>query len=546
MLVGALKKIGPCLSTDLANYLVKEHHLQPAAARQRVSRAPEEVKRLNIPFPRRARFLYLQQDYQTAAYWDALNSAFDQLGGSYKMALAAVRARTIVPITHFPIVCGAPMKQRKHLGADAVLKRLTGAEALEILEVPGLGQCVVSYDYAKRRDHRDRAEAQARLLAERVLLETTRDWVRRLALASWDSIACRDDARGNDEQPRVGTFAWDMTGPSYLAALSSWSKTKKRVPGFLVCDVLLTEQISAPALAPFLHKCETLQQLRNVAKVIHLFIAHGYSKEALNAARSAGVIPATPRSLFGLDAAEAFKQLTQVLTQAALGSLDPEKFGELFTRLGKVEGAIGNMRGAFFELLVAEIVRRKEPEGYRVKLNQIFRSNSGERAEVDVYLETTNRNLVIECKGRHPETILPDQEVEEWLRQRIQRVREHIDRDRYGRPIKPEFELWITGRLSEAAIKKIITTRDANERVYHLRVVWSKTIREKVRELGDKGFIDTMDNFFLPPLCDGEEDALLTRAFPGDTDHFRHEPEPVVSRRRRARKHRTRVTGNEP
>jgi hypothetical protein len=514
MLVQAMKKLGPCLSTQLADHLTNEHSLRPDAARQRVSRAPAEIKRLNLQFPRRARFLYLEEDFDSGRFWRALTAAIRQLGGSYAMALNAIEARTIVPLAHFPIVCGAPIKQRKHLAADAILNRLKEAKALDILDVQGLGPCVVSREYAKRPEARDRAEAQGRLLTERVLLDTARDWLRRLALASWDKIACRDDRQLNGALPRVGTFAWDMTGPSYLAALSSWTKDKKRSPGFLVCDVLLNDQVNAQALAPFLHKCETLQQLRKVAKAIHIFIAHGYSKEALDAARRAGVIPATPRSLFGKDAADAFKQLAQVLTQTALGAVDPEKFQELFDKLSKVEGAVGNMRGTFFELLVAEIIRRREPEGNRLVLNKLCRNDCGETAEVDVYLELQQRHLIIECKGRHPGTILPDEEVREWLHQRIPRVREHLQRDHFGPPIRPEFELWITGRLSKEAIEMIIKTREANARVYDLRVIWSKEIRERVRDLSDKGFLDIMEKFFLPPLSEGDEDHLLMKPFP--------------------------------
>jgi hypothetical protein len=61
-LVSTMRKLGPCLSTDLTDHLVKEHLVQPATARQRVSRAPDEIKRLNMPFRRRASFLYLTED----------------------------------------------------------------------------------------------------------------------------------------------------------------------------------------------------------------------------------------------------------------------------------------------------------------------------------------------------------------------------------------------------------------------------------------------------------------------------------------------------
>lgn len=536
-LINAMQTLGPCLSTDLAEFLVREHGVQPAAARQRVSRAPKDIKRLNLPFPRRSSFLYLAEDHHTSRFWKALAAAIDKLGGSYSMALAAVDARTIVPIAHFPIVCGAPIKQRKHLAADAILNRLQQSEAIAIQDVPGLGQCVVSRAYARHADARDRARATARLLAERVLLETTCGWIRRLALASWNKVALRDDPDLNGEQPRVGTFNWDMTGPSYLAPLSSWDQNKKRKPGYLTCDVLLNEEVTAAAIAPFLHKCQTLGQLRNVAKVLHIFVANGYSKDAFNAARQAGIVPATPSSLFGKDIAGAFRELSQVLMQTALGTVDPEKYQNVINKLDKVEGAAGNMRGALFELLVAEIIRHTEYRGGLVKLNKIFHDDAGEPAEVDVFLEHPITPLVIECKGRDPNTILPDEEVKVWLHKRIQRVREDLNRKHYGPPIKPRFELWITGRLSLEAIEMILKTRKANERVYTLDVIWSKQIREKAAKVHDNKFLETLNSCFLTPLENGEEDELLSKAFPDPTGYMHFVDEEPTEPRRRRRRH---------
>jgi hypothetical protein len=514
MLVEAMKRLGPCLSTQLTDYLVETHGLQPAAARQRVSRAPQEILRLDIPFPRRARFLYLQEHDRSPQYWAAFHAAISELDGSYARALVAVGTRTLVPLAHFSIVCGAPAKQKGHLAAEAILARLRKAEVLDVIDMRGLGPCVVTRAYTQRQDAGAAAKTQARLLTERVLLETTREWAKRMSMASWNKVALRDDPLPNGEPPRVGTFHWDFTSPSYLAALGHWNKEGKRLPGWLVCDVLLNREVSLEALGPFLHKCKTLQQLRNVAKTLHLFIAHGYEDKALRAAREAGVMAVTPNHLFGRAAAEAFRLLAQTLTQAALGSVDPEKFQKLITGLSTVEGAVGNMRGAFFELLVAEIIRRTEPGGADARINYVVYADDGAEAEVDVYLKTQNRQLMIECKGRNPDTVVDDEEIETWLKKRIPRVREHLQRGHHGPAIKPEFELWITGRLSKAAIEKIEKTRDANQRVFDLRLIWAKPIREKIYTLNDAKFVQTMTQHFLPQLEGDQEDTLLARPIP--------------------------------
>ncbi|MFJ5391142.1 hypothetical protein ACIPUF_09940 [Pectobacterium sp. CHL-2024] len=68
-----LKEGGPCLSTELARFLVDQHNLSPEAARQRISRQVAPVKRLAyLKFTRNARFMYLQDQYGSPWFWDRL------------------------------------------------------------------------------------------------------------------------------------------------------------------------------------------------------------------------------------------------------------------------------------------------------------------------------------------------------------------------------------------------------------------------------------------------------------------------------------------
>ena len=110
MLADTLKALGPCLSTDLTDYLVTHRGLSPAAARQRVSRGAPQIKRLaHLPFARKARFLYHQDDYASPHYWESLYAAIFATNGPYARALGAVQAREVVPLGHFLGACGAPI-----------------------------------------------------------------------------------------------------------------------------------------------------------------------------------------------------------------------------------------------------------------------------------------------------------------------------------------------------------------------------------------------------------------------------------------------------
>jgi hypothetical protein len=506
MLVEALQIIGPCLSTELADYLVGTHGLTPEAARKRISRAASipKVKRLaHLTFARKARFLYLESDFMSEQYWAALTQAIHRLGGAYSMALGAVEARGVVPVDQFTIICGCPIAQKKHLSAQSTLDRLVKANVLATQDIPGLGACVVPRVFGTNDQGRDSliVEARSRLITEGILLKAARDWVTQLGMASWNKVECRDDPGLKEPWPKVGTFAWDLAGPSYMNALKWW-KGDKLNPGFVVCDVGLHGRVGLPELKPFLHKCETLQQLRGIGKTIHIFIAERYTHEALLAAKTAGVLPATPDVLFGKGASAGFMALASVMKDLAQQTLHPEKFHALFEGLSQVEGAVGNIRGALFEMLVAEVVRRSQPNA-RIDLNRQCKGNDGHKAEVDVFVTVPHQPFrLIECKGNHPDVTLSDEEVSLWLDTRILRVRQYLDRTREGPWVKPIFELWHTGHLSTQAMKKITATQHVNRNKFDLWVYGPEKIREKVTALADHALINTFAQHFLPSLMD--------------------------------------------
>lgn len=494
MLADTLKALGPCLSTDLTDYLVTHRGLSPAAARQRVSRGAPQIKRLaHLPFARKARFLYHQDDYASPHYWESLYAAISATNGPYARALGAVQAREVVPLGHFLGACGAPIAQKKQLSARTVLDRMVAANVLVEQALPGLGPCVMAKKtYERHQQSLDElaAATRSRLIAENILLDSVREWLRRLAMVSFNTVRTR-----GAELPRVGTFAWDLTAPSYLTSVLTRQKDKGVKPGWVVCDVLLIENAQLKHVEPFLHKVRSLNALKNIGRTMFILVAQGYDAEAFKALRSAGIMPATPKSLFGEDVAEGFRELIQTLNEAAKGVVDPERFDQLFSKLGKLEGAVGNMRGAFFELLVAEVVR-KTASG-PVKLNKICKGEDG-NAEVDVYhLNEGITAQMIECKGIAPGTLVDDEEVGLWLTKRITRVRHHLQSLGWSSPL-PRFELWTSGALSAQAHERVEKTRLANAKKFEIMVVEGDALRIAVKAVNDASLLKTFEHHFLP------------------------------------------------
>lgn len=488
-----LKETGPCLSTELTLLLIERYGLTPEAARKRISRQSVLVKRLAyLKFPRNARFVYLQDQYGSPWFWDALVKALLETSPAYGGAIAALRQRDgLMPKPHFFIACGSPLAQQRHLSPQTILDRLTQAKLLEEIDVPGVGPCV-----ARAQESTFYAEIiprmQARLVVEDIMLKAVRGWARSLGLVSYDKVKIRGE---DTTLPQVGTFAWDFSAPSYLGCLIERSVEGKPSPGFLVCDIVLDYEVTTAGITPFLQKCRTLRNLKRVGRCIQLFIADKYSKEAFQLAKSQGIIPGTPESLFGQEVAASLRQLSDVLRQAA-GLRDMKVFDELFKGLGRIEGAATNLRGALFEFWAAEVIR--QTFGAHIRMNRHFTDATG-KAEIDVQASVASRQIrFYECKGYQPGGLISDDEVDRWLEKRIPLVYKLAQTEPDWRGKKFHFEFWTTGRLSDVSIAKIrkaqATVRSGR---YTLDYCDAEGLTAIAKATNDKALSDSLRQHFL-------------------------------------------------
>lgn len=180
-----LETHGPCLSSRVAEYLVVTLGISPVAARKRVSRLAGNVRRLGyITFPRKARYVYLEQQFGSPQYWENLVDALVQTKSAYGHAIAALRQRGgAVPERLFPIVCGSPVKQLKHLSAESVLKHLIEAGLLQRVALPRLGDCIAIVQ--EEGYYSGLAEmVRTRLITEGFLLTAVSDWLKKLGIVS--------------------------------------------------------------------------------------------------------------------------------------------------------------------------------------------------------------------------------------------------------------------------------------------------------------------------------------------------------------------------
>lgn len=448
-----------------------------------------------LPFPRNARFIYLVQDYGSPTFWRKLIEAFESTSSIYGATLGAVIARDgIVPEAHFNVICGAPVRQKKHVSAETVLSRLLEAKLLERRHIEGIGACIVQprgEDFIRYPAE----EARARLVAEGILLSAVASWARNNGFVSYGKV----QVRSRDSVPAVGTTVWDLTGPCYLnAIMPRVAKGAKSRPAFLAADVLL-KRADLSAVLAFVRKCDAVRRLLRVT-CIQMFVADGFTRDARELLKSHGIIAATTKSLFGKEFQEAFNELRIFFrTIISTSGIDISKLDELLSRFGDIEGASLQIRGTLFEFLSAKIARFKFSSDI-VLMNRIYQdpNNPKDKAEADLTVEQGDCKLTfVECKGTAPYGMVPEEEFQKWLQVRIPRI--------YAATrVRPEwanreivFEFWATAPLSaasEALLQKVDAVLNKNR--YSLKLRFGAEISQICDEMGDKSIITAFDKHF--------------------------------------------------
>lgn len=492
-----LAEHGPGLTSDLAEVLCASG-LSPATARKRLSRRTNEVRSLHgLPFPKKARFLYLDYQFGTDEYWDALIKAVEASSPAYAAALAGLRARGgIVPIAQFGIASGAPERQKKQLSSATILERLESVCLVARDSIAPIGECVCLGSNGQMGPV-NHAALRARLLTETVLLDAIKAWAGKMNFASANATK----VRGDTLIPRYATFDFDIVGPSYLRPLRQQRKNKVS-PGFFVADVIAGKTLDEAHVAPFLRKCKTLGSLRKLRPFVPMVIADGFSREALHACRSAGIVATTPSTLFGQDVARALKDLFDTLSNAAtVAATDPGRIETLFSSLSKVEGAVLNLRGALFELIVGHMVRAVE--GPSIDLGvQVRDPNTNRRTEIDIRWVKEKRICLYECRGYQPASIISEAMIRTWLEEKVPMIYASLRQEERFSDSKIAFEFWTTGRFHPDALKLL---RTAKKTIRKYRIGWkdSKAVRDYAQQIKAPGIRKILgEHYFNHPLTE--------------------------------------------
>ncbi|UZE17894.1 hypothetical protein LOY70_29290 [Pseudomonas sp. B21-054] len=492
-----LKREGPMLSSDLSKLLEQRYGLNPTAARKRVERCGDGINKLSqIVFPHRARFVYLEQSYGSPYFFHNLMEALKRTRSAYYLALRALELRdNIMPRAHFLIACGAPIAQKRHISAESLLERLSKAGLVKEVDLPAGQISIMRCDREQLSDIPTMwGKMKGRLIAEKVTLLAVKDWARNLGMVSYESVETRED-EDRESLPKVGTFNWDLAGPSYLYPMRTYDSTTLK-PGFFVCDIALNGWISPDDVGAFLHKCVTLRSLPKVGKCLQVFVAEAYQTEAFALLKGEGVIPATTESLFGHDVALALKNLCNVLNDTAKLTESPAALDKVFNDLSRIEGASYSLRGSLFEFAVAQIARSTFA-GYDQQMNRIVKDVMGKQAEIDVLAVRKNHEVIfIECKGIHPASTLDDEEVIKWLDKRIPVLRGAAKIHSDWATLSQRYELWTSGGFSEEAIALVSARQEESSKLV-IQLRDAEYVLAEAKASKEVGLLKTYEQHFV-------------------------------------------------
>lgn len=443
-----LGQLGPGLTTQYIAELVGTG-MSEAAARKRIQRLSMSYQKLaGIRFEKNARFIYRPEDYGDTAFWNGLEKAFYTHGKSYWAAVVNLRARGgACPKDRFAQISGAPTARRRQLSPDAILDRLKAIQLLEEVEIKN--QPFVRF----RPNHLRSAPIEiinAKALAEFVALHGIKEWARKLGLGSYNKFCMR----GDDDPAIVSGMTFDLTAPSYFRPLLQIVNGQAK-PGFLACDINLHGAIEEDEVEAFVRKCDGAAFSSKVGRIMPMLVGDVFSAQALDLAKSKGLLAITLENLFGIELAKALRDLVSLLTDAgATASVNPDHLMQVMQVLTRIEGASANLRGALFELVIGSLV--KDVEGGYLKTGQkLTDPETGHKAEIDVQLDKTDNAgfLIIECKAKNPGARVSESDVRKWYSDRVPLIHRILDTP-YKHVRRPfHFEIWTNGVFAESALK---------------------------------------------------------------------------------------------
>lgn len=483
-------------SSKLAAELIRSLGVSSNTARKRISRIRPPLYKFPIPLlPKNEAFIYHKQERGSERFWKALLRDMEETNSIYSLALYGLEGRGgIVQRSSFDVISGSPKAQKGQVPVARVLSNLVESQLVNLTEIGDLGECIRLDPSTITDSYPNEKHFRSRIVAEDLLLEGFREWLRKLGLASYNAIDIRDIQKA----PQFSTFFWDICGPSYLLPLVKNSATNpaEGIPGFVVADVFCDGELSVKNIQYLLRKVHVLKSQKNLARFLPFILAEGYTREAIHAGHKSGIVMATIKSVFGEEVAGLLKSLIITLKNAAeVAASNPDQISKFIDGLRNIEGKSINLRGALFEMIVGYLVR--EVEGNSIDIGEVvFHPETGKPAEIDVRRVKEHQQCwCCECKVRSAGTYIDTSIVNKWLSQ-IGRIKAYHRSERRFRNCKLGFEFWTNVEFDAEALE-LLKQEKAKRKKIDLEWRDGKAVRDYAKRASNRGILKTLDEHYF-------------------------------------------------
>lgn len=487
-----LETHGPSCSSKIKEFLLKTG-LSETAARKSLSRRGKGINVFtSISLPKRESFLYLDKQYNTPDFWGNLISTHIDKNSSYGIALSSLILRgSMTPKEHFYAQSGLPKVKKNHLSYEFICQKLIDLDLLKSSNHEVFGSIFnLNPQLGIELEQPQRKEAQ--VFTENIIIQAVVEWLKKTGIASYKAIK----ARSYDKSTYFGPYAWDITAPSYLLPLKTF-KASKVQSGFVVADVA-NYRVDSNSIKFFLRKCKGMSSLNSTKPFLPILIASSFTEDAFALGKSEGYLLTTPKIIFGNEIADAFLNLTEMLTNAAAAAISkPENIFTILGSLGKIEGAANNLKGPLFEMMAAYLVNKHD--GFSVDIGKKVQDDNGNKAELDVFAVLGKRSIkIIECKAKSPKTLISDKDVSKWIDDRIPLIKRWILAEGRFNNTEITFEYWTTSDYTNEA-KAII--KNYNPQKHNATFKAGYDILEYAKSTQEQSIIDGLnEHFFNHPL----------------------------------------------
>lgn len=219
-----LREHGPLLSGDIISLIIKnEPSVGNEAIRKRLSRQRPPVCKLFGYYAEKQRFFYLEEQFGTTDFYDALLLSFEK---------KAKRFYSIIKSIHFhgdflhkdqiaTYGFSPTGKLKGHKQFDTIL-----AELVKLKVVFSDGDY---FTLSKRISQANFTKHKAVEMAKDLTLSHFMEWARGIGLTSYSSGKYFSE---------FAKFNWGFTYPSYINSLTTFRDNKK-LPVFVIADIML-------------------------------------------------------------------------------------------------------------------------------------------------------------------------------------------------------------------------------------------------------------------------------------------------------------------